>query len=814
MNPLKKLAIVVLIALFSIPMLKLNAEGDVNNEITWNASGGDWWEYNKWVLSSDMTKSIEFLDGDKVVFPGNKKVNIFVGYKVKVSDMVIEENGSYSFDGSPITISTDGSTLADSTGNLVLKNDVFVVLSEISLTAEKIVIGEGANLKITEDASINNTPIYLEEKAWIDFIVGPIKETIPITKTYNGKISGTGILEKNGAGELVLSGTLSEFSGFISVVHGSIRLDAKFGGSYVQNADGLLIVEPGASIAKEASILGAISGSPFSIGEYAEFYDTSFEFDPSNLTSNAFITVGGDVSIEGNGNSIVLKSFTSGSIITLIESSTKVSASRGNFTSDPISITNVKLEGRERTRLVFEPNAIKIIMETIGSTNLTWAGGTGVWDKFSENFTGDFKTFIDHDFVTFDETSDGTVTVADNVLVSGMKIESGNYVFTGADITGSTDIVGVVSDALIATGKLLVDGTSVAEFQNKASFSKGVSIGPLAKAVLSGENGSFDNNEIENSGTLEINKDTPFTFEGTLTGSGTLVKKGSGVLTLNDAVSEATGPLEHIEGGIILTKVWGGSYVGECGTTFVGESYATITGAASFKGTVSGRNITVGGDASFEDVTINLSSSSLEKELFMKVRGALSFSGAKTQVVIDEFKPGTYTIISHATKSFDFSSNFSSKNVTITGAHAGRQGGELIFSKNAVKIEMSDGFSVYLTWAAGSDTWDTSAGKFTGDSDYFVNHDHVIFSENNQGTVTVESPVEVSGMDITSGNYVFSGSVIRGTKTVTGAKVNPTARLSILNSAVSEFQNQVSFDSGIYIAKDAKAILTESGSFA
>ncbi|MDR2352226.1 MAG: hypothetical protein LBF22_03530 [Deltaproteobacteria bacterium] len=690
-----------------------------NTTMTWNSNSGGDWSGKVWTGLLYDLGIVKF--GDKVVFPSfgliGSPVAVTVDRPVHVSDMVINCNGYFKFHGSPITIAKSETDLHSPKGKLLLESNAYVNLAGLSLKAEEIDIAKNALLVLSDGASINNTPVVLNNgKLWFD--TGDDEDSCPLTIT--GSISGSGELNKLGAGILQLPGTLSGFDGTIYHSHGTIRLNTAHGGSYVQSEHATLIMGPLASIAKSAIFKGTISGASLIVEGDVSFYNAFLKIT-SETGKNPLLTVKNGVTFAGTSNRILFSSFTAGSTYTIISSKSNAidtsSIDASNFSF--LTMDGETLSGRMAPQLKVDAASIKVFFPTFQNHRLTWVSQSGTWDTTPGKFTGVSNYFMDNDSVTFTDSNQGleTVFVPKAVEVSGMHIAGGNYVFTGFDINGSLTVTG---KSVIPLGKLSICGSAVADFQNHVSFCHGVYISQGAKAILS-EDGSFASRNILNLGTLEINKDFDFTFDNTLTGIisfniGSLVKSGKGTLTLEGNQSSFSGELNHLTGGLRLASIWGGSYTSQADTSLEALSGAYIENDALFMGTITGENLTVGGNATFENVTIKLNPKTLGTTApFFTVSGSITFLGNKNKIILEDFIPNaTIILIANSNVKPYWKNNF--KPITISGSHTGRQIAQLVFEEDLVKIEMFEDENAFLTFPAGSGTWGSAEGKLTGRS--------------------------------------------------------------------------------------------------
>lgn len=116
---------------------------------------------------------------------------------------------------------------------------------------------------------------------------------------------------------------------------------------------------------------------------------------------------------------------------------------------------------------------------------------------------------------------------------------------------------------------------------------------------------------------------------------------------------------------------------------------------------------------------------------------------------------------------------------------------------------------VDLVWGNDKSNWYKEG---TNERLAFLDGDYVIFNTRgatrNQVSV-VGAGVTVSGMEIASGEYAFSGGTIYGdVDSATTAAVNPTGMLQVVGSStVATFHNETYFKEGTFLAGGAKIVL-------
>jgi autotransporter-associated beta strand protein len=162
-----------------------------------------------------------------------------------------------------------------------------------------------------------------------------------------------------------------------------------------------------------------------------------------------------------------------------------------------------------------------------GDDNITWTGtGGGTWDlettaAWKSNTGGASTVFYDADHVTFDDTATtGAVDIFGSVMPTTLTVNNAtlDYTFTGDSIIGTTGLVKsgaaglTVSNYNAYTGANTLNGGTVR---------------------LEGTDGSLGNGTITNNATLIVARSATSTFSNTISGTGSLEKRGGETLTLS-----------------------------------------------------------------------------------------------------------------------------------------------------------------------------------------------------------------------------------------------------------------------------------------
>lgn len=172
------------------------------------------------------------------------------------------------------------------------------------------------------------------------------------------------------------------------------------------------------------------------------------------------VAIDGSLTTPG-GNAVDLQSWEVVSNATILTATSGINAS--DFSSPTLLGNALPATGRMISASLdadIGGTALHLTTTQDDNKRLLWTGGTGLWDMTMQNWKDKFDAqvnFIARDFVVFDATGQGTVTVqGDAQVVSGMYITGGTYTFHGGKIIGVNSAQ--ILDWGTATGQLTVSG--------------------------------------------------------------------------------------------------------------------------------------------------------------------------------------------------------------------------------------------------------------------------------------------------------------------------------------------------------------------
>ena len=392
---------------------------------------------------------------------------------------------------------------------------------------------------------------------------------VKVNSPFNVVLSGTGTLngtmdlKKIGAGSLTLNNNNSytgstdvwdgDFynNGILSNSEVSVYAFVKLGGSgtFGKNVTlgNLSSIDPGNSIG-ESSKLTFLSS-------LIEKGTVSYKFDllmnSGVVTSNDTLVISGDWTMSGK-NTFNINAING----TLPVGNYTLARCAGTINGD---LSTIKVVGvpsslsyllkHENGNLILQVKAPAVLAWS-GSIDAKWdVGKTGNWLKGINS-----DTFISNDTVRFnDDAAIKSVVINDNVIPGSLTVDaSSNYSFSGSgSIEGTGDLVKNGTGKLIIattnkyTGKTIInDGTiEIASLSDGGENSQlgAASASPVniqlngGKLSITGNNMSTNRGFTlgQNGGTISVGSTyTKMTVSGKVTGSGKLIKEGSGSLAL------------------------------------------------------------------------------------------------------------------------------------------------------------------------------------------------------------------------------------------------------------------------------------------
>lgn len=534
---------------------------------------------------------------------------------------------------------------------------------------------------------------------------GGLRTDAGTTLTLAGALSGAGSFTKGGTGTLVLDGS-GAFGG-ATVAGGTMFVNGNYAAASgttdvlsgatlggVGALGGNVVIGNGATLAPGAGSAGTLTiGGNLSLAATSQL---DFEFGEAGVVGGALndlVNVGGNLVLDGvlnvgvpAGGAFdvgVYRMFNYGGALTDNGVTLGTLPAGANAVVQTSVAGQVNLVNSAGLALNFWDGAVG--PKNNGAIN----GGTGVWQASggNDNWTGEDGAvnagYADGAFAIFGGTG-GTVTVDNSlgaVSVLGMQFAANNYVIGGSDIAltdptatirvGDGSVAGAgftatINSVLGGTAQLVKSDAGTLVLGGANSYTGGTMIagGTLriandANLGAAGGDVTLDGGTLETSasltsargfavasgGAIGVAVDTVFTYNGLLSGSGTLTKNGGGTLLVtadnggfggSTAVAGGTLAVQGSLGGAVTVgqagRLEGSGRVGSivnAGVVAPGRSIGTLTVAGDYRGNGGVLEIEaeLGGDASAADRLVVNGATSGNTRVTVINRGGL---GAQT----------------------------------------------------------------------------------------------------------------------------------------------------------------------------------------
>ena len=420
----------------------------------------------------------------------------------------------------------------------------------------------------------------------------------------SGSLDGEMPLVKAGAGNMIINNS-NTYSGPTTIWDGMLTINGSIDSSNVDvkrfaKLAGSGIAGKNVNLEEKSEMIIAGTGTADTLtvnGDLTAGGDVNLYFDLSDDPAgtakvNDFLNIKGNLQLTGE-NKIIINPLDGN----VVPGDYVIAEFAGSLSGD---VSNLKVSGIPGTPSILKISDNTIIIEILDvrpSARVFWKGDKdNVWDLVTtKNWLVDGTIadwFVPGDTVIFDNTgsSNTTVDLKGVLQPSGILVDGGlDYTLTGdGTITGDGDLVkqgsGIlsISNTNDYTGKTIIkDGT--VEIQE---LSNGGKPSPLGASGSGAENLLLDGGTLRitgsistdrgftlgaNTGTAEmLQSGSALNTSGEVTGTGLLIKKGYGMLTLSSA--------NTYSGGTVIEK----------GTLALGSEQANINGLGSGPVTIKG----------------------------------------------------------------------------------------------------------------------------------------------------------------------------------------------------------------------------------
>ncbi|GLH30130.1 hypothetical protein WSS15_27800 [Acetobacter pasteurianus] len=430
------------------------------------------------------------------------------------------------------------------------------------------------------------------------------------------KISGTGDVIKDGAGDLTLSG-VNSYSGSTVIksgvltasvgsmgsgeivddatlnvdqnVTGVLSNELSGNGTLIKSGDGVLQLTGANSLSGEIDIQsGTLELDTKSSGQ-AEIDDQAtlaLNQADDGILGNAISGSGGIVK-EGAGSVTLAgnNSFTGGIDIEAGDITTGVNNLGTGKVLDNATLTlSQSKDGELKNVISGKGKVVKAGSNTLTlASQNTWTGGSDIQSGTLSGNTSSFGSGSIEDDASLEVTANGDSTFSNTVSGSGdveynitgedtLNVTSINSYSGGTDIQGGTvkgDAGSFGSGQIVDNGTLEIDQTSNSSMANNISGSGELVKDGAGDLTLTGTNTYSGGTDIEagtltagtqnlgtgditNNATLDLKQDYDGTLSGQISGAGTVIKEGIGDVTLQDT-NTYTGGTDVIAGTLTGT---------------------------------------------------------------------------------------------------------------------------------------------------------------------------------------------------------------------------------------------------------------------
>jgi fibronectin-binding autotransporter adhesin len=417
--------------------------------------------------------------------------------------------------------------------------------------------------------------------------------------SFAGAISGSGGLTKTGAGTLTL-GASNTYGGGTTITAGTLAgTAASFGSGAIVNNAALAIDQ-----ASDATFANAISGS-----------GGLTKTGAGTLTLGAINTYGGGTTVTAGTLAGTAASFGSGAVVNnaALAIDQASDATFANAISGSGGLTKTGAGALTLAPSNSYSGGTTITAGTLAGTAASFGNGAIV-----NNAALAINQASDAMLANAISGSGGlTKTGAGTLTLGARNTYGGGTTITAGTLAGTAASFG--SGAIVNNAALAIDQASDSTFANAISGSgaltktgaRTLTLGAInsysggtriSAGTLVGSAASFGNGAIVNNAALAIDQASDATFANTLSGNGSLLKRGTAALRYTGDGSAFTGSTQVVAGTLSVNGTLGGTLMLASGTTLKGNgSVGTTTlqaGATVAPGNSIG-TLTVNGDLHF-----------------------------------------------------------------------------------------------------------------------------------------------------------------------------------------------------------------------
>ncbi|EEL0257510.1 fibronectin-binding autotransporter adhesin ShdA [Salmonella enterica] len=432
-----------------------------------------------------------------------------------VTSELDETTATSDWDGSKLTKQGDGTLILSNTGNDYGDTEI-----------------DGGILAAKDAASLGTGDVTIAESATLALSQG----------TLDNNVTGEGQIVKSGSDELIVTGD-NNYSGGTTISGGTLTAD---------HADSLgtgTIANSGVLQVGEGELENTLSGS----GSLVKTGTGELTLSGDNTYSGGTTISGGTLTADhadslGSGdidNSGVLQVGEGELKNTLFGSGSLVKTGTGELT---LSGDN----SYSGTTTITDGTLIAASVNALGSGDIDNSGVLKVGEgELKNTLSGSgslVKTGTGELTLSGDNSYSGTTTITDGTLIA----DNADSLGTGAVANSGVLKVGEgeLKNTLFGSGSLVKTGTGVLTLSGDNTYSGGTTISD--GTLIADHADSLGSGDIDNSGVLKVGEGE---LKNTLSGSGSLVKTGTGELTLSGDNKTYSGDTTIADGTLIAANV-------------------------------------------------------------------------------------------------------------------------------------------------------------------------------------------------------------------------------------------------------------------
>ncbi|EJW3018544.1 fibronectin-binding autotransporter adhesin ShdA [Salmonella enterica] len=437
------------------------------------------------------------------------------GSTFTVTSELDETTATSNWNGSKLTKQGDGTLILSNTGNDYGDTEI-----------------DGGILAAKDAAALGTGDVTIAESATLALSQG----------TLDNNVTGGGQIVKSGSDDLIVTGD-NNYSGGTTITGGTLTADHadSLGSGDIDNSDVLKV--------GEGDLENTLSGS----GSLVKTGTGELTLSGGNDYSGGTTITGGTLTADhadslGSGdidNSGVLKVGEGDLENTLSGSGSLVKTGTGELT---LSGDNTYSGGTTITGGTLTADHA----DSLGSGDIDNSGVLKVGEGELKNTLSGSGSLV--------KTGTGELTLSgDNTYSGGTTISDGTLIAASVNALGSGDIdnsgvlkvgEGELKNTLFGSGSLVKTGTGVLTLSGDNTYSGGTTISD--GTLIADHADSLGSGDIDNSGVLKVGEGE---LKNTLSGSGSLVKTGTGELTLSGDNKTYSGDTTIADGTLIAANV-------------------------------------------------------------------------------------------------------------------------------------------------------------------------------------------------------------------------------------------------------------------